>query len=89
MFNKRRNEIDIIENILDLSKNGAKKTEILYKSNMSFIQLNNYLNYMMDKNIIKEKTTNNDGSLTKKIYISTDKGKKLLSDITKIKSYFE
>lgn len=36
MANKRRSEIQIIGEILDLSKNGAKKTEILYQNNMSF-----------------------------------------------------
>ena len=33
---KRRSEIEIIGEILQLTKDGAKKTEILYKSNMSF-----------------------------------------------------
>ena len=51
MFNKRRSEIQIIGEILELSRYGAKKTEILYQSNMSFTQLQNYLSFLLEKNI--------------------------------------
>ena len=54
LLNKRRSEIQIIEEILDLSKKGAKKTEILYQSNMSFSQLKNYLSCLLEKNLIEE-----------------------------------
>ena len=89
MFDKRRSEFQIIGEILDLSKDGAKKTEILYKSNMSFVQLRNYLSFMIEKNIIKEKLTNKDRELSKKIYVNTDKGNNLLEDINRLKLYFK
>ena len=89
MFNKRRSEIQIISDILCLSKNGAKKTEILYKNNMSFSQLNNYLSVLLDKNIIEEIITQNNNGKYNKIYRTTENGNDLLDDINKIMMYFE
>lgn len=90
MFNKRRGEIEIIGEILDLSQKGAKKTEILYKNNMSFIQLNNYLSLLKKKEIIREDLVpNDDGQTLNSVYVTTEKGNHLLNDINKILSYFE
>ena len=90
MFNKRRGEIEIIGEILDISQKGAKKTEILYKNNMSFIQLNNYLSLLKKKEIIREDLVPNDGGQTlNSVYVTTEKGNHLLKDINRILSYFE
>lgn len=89
MFNKRRSEIQIIGNILDLTKDGAKKTEILYQSNMSFSQLKNYLSCLLEKNLIEEGTVLNGNGITSKMFINTEKGNNLLEDIHKIMIYFE
>jgi len=89
LVNKRRSEIQIIAEILDLSKKGAKKTEILYQNNMSFLQLQNYLTFLLDKNIIEETTAKNGNGTENKIYINTEKGNNLLDDIEKLFTYFE
>lgn len=47
MVNTRRSEIEIISKILDLSKSGAKKTEILYRGNLSYMQLQKYLPFLV------------------------------------------
>ena len=88
MFNNRRSEIEIIRDILSISNNGAKKTEILYRVNLSFNQLKNYLYYSLEKDIIEMKIIENNGN-NNKIYHTTNKGKKLLLDINKTLSYFE
>ena len=89
MANKRRSEIQIIGEILALSKNGAKKTEILYQNNMNFLQLQDYLKYLMEKDIIKETIISNDNGTVSKIFINTEKGNDLLENIDKILSYFK
>ncbi|MHA1194137.1 MAG: winged helix-turn-helix domain-containing protein [Promethearchaeota archaeon] len=89
MFNKRRSEIQIIGKILDISKNGAKKTEILYQNNMSFAQLQNYLSFLLDKSIIEENTVSNDNGSSNEIYVNTEKGNNLLEDINKLYKYFK
>ena len=87
MFNKRRSEIQIIEEILDISKKGARKTELLYKGNMSFLQLNNYLSYLIEKDIISEDIVSISNGYKSKMYTTTEKGKDLLEDITKVLTY--
>ena len=89
VFNKRRSEIEIVEEILDISRDGAKKTEILYKSNMSFSQLKNYLSCLLEKNLIEESMVLNGNGIPAKIYVNTEKGNDLLGDINKIMAYFK
>lgn len=90
MFNKRRNELEIMQNILNISLEGAKKTEILYKNNMSFSQLNNYLDFLMEKEIINlKKDEDENGKQKKTFYVTTKKGEDLLGEINSIMNYFE
>ena len=89
MFNKRRSEIQIIKEILDLSKNGAKKTEILYQGNMSFSQLQNYLSYLIEKKIIEENISYQQNGSRNKVYVTTKKGNDLLENINSLYSYLE
>lgn len=66
---KRRDKLCIIAEILEIAKEGTLKTQIMYKANLSFAQLNDYLKFMM-KIKLMEKLTNQG----KDIYVSTDKG---------------
>ncbi len=86
---KRRSEIEIIGEILDLSKEGAKKTEILYQSNMSFSQLQHYLSFLLEKNIVEENNIISDNGRSIKIYVTTEKGNNLLEKINNLYTYFE
>ena len=54
MVNNRRSELDIITEILNLSKEGSKKTDILYKGNLSYTQIQNYLPFLIDKDVLEE-----------------------------------
>lgn len=84
----RRSEFEIISKILDISKYGAKKTEILYKGNFSHTQLTSYLTFLINKDILEEKTKNDIGQNTK-YYIITEKGIEFLADINKTLSYLK
>jgi len=88
MVNRRRSELDIINEILKLSSNGAKKTEILYQGNLSYSQLQNYLLFLIEKDILEEKIIQKDNGKCK-IYIRTKKGDSLLENINKTLSYLE
>jgi len=88
MVNKRRSELDIINEILKLSRKGAKKTEILYQGNLSYSQLQNYLLFLLEKNILEEQIVNKENGQSR-IYKITKKGDDLLEDIGKTLSYFE
>jgi len=55
--------------ILEIAKEGTLKTQIMYKANLSFTQLHDYLKFMLNNNLITQ--TNREG---KEIYVVTKKG---------------
>jgi predicted transcriptional regulator len=55
--------------ILEIAKEGTLKTQIMYKANLSFTQLHDYLKFMLNNNLIAQ--TNHEG---KEIYVVTKKG---------------
>ncbi len=66
---KRRDKLCIIAEILEIAKDGTLKTQIMYKANLSFAQLNEYLKFMLKIQLIKKISEHN-----KEIYIATEKG---------------
>ena len=88
MVNNRRSEMEIIAEILTLSMNGSKTTELLYQGNLSYTQLKNYLPYLLEKNILEEGYVINNGN-TYRLYQVTEKGLNLLKDIKKILVHFD
>ncbi len=87
VFNNRRSEIEIIGEILTLSQDGARKTEILYQGNLSYTQLQGYLPFLLKKNILEENIVNNNGN-SYKLYKVTEKGLGVLEDIKRVLAYF-
>ena len=51
---KRRARHDIIIEVLQNAKGGAKKTSIMYKTNLSFFQLEKYLNALAKGGFLTE-----------------------------------
>jgi len=88
MVNNRRSELEIIAEILTLTENGAKTTEILYRGYMSYTQIKQYLPYLIKKDILEEQSTKNSNGHSK-TYTTTEKGRELLKDINKTLSYFK
>lgn len=86
--NNRRSEMEIIAEILSLSEDGARSTEILYKGYLSYTQLKKYISYLVKKEILSEQVTDN-GNGGSRMYYTTDKGKDLLKDINKTLAYFK
>ncbi|MEM2179060.1 MAG: winged helix-turn-helix domain-containing protein [Candidatus Methanomethylicaceae archaeon] len=75
---KNRNNIEIIANILEISKNGIKKTRIMYLAYLSFDLLKKYLNFLIDKNLLEY------NSIEKK-YKTTNKGMEFLKEYYELK----
>ena len=72
--NKRRDRLDIIAEILTIAKDGHLKTQIMYRANLSFAQLNEYLNFLTNMGLLeiqKETRKNN--------YFTTEKGDRYLN----------
>lgn len=70
---KRRSRLDIIADILDAAMNGSVKTRIMYNANVNFVQFNDYLECLLEAQLIRTITRRR-----KTIYKTTEKGKLLL-----------
>ena len=66
---KRRDKLYIISEILEIAKDGVLKTQIMYRANLSFTQLNDYLGFLLEIHLLEKIRRNG-----KDIYKSTEKG---------------
>ncbi len=76
---KRRDRLYIIAEILAIAKDGSLKTQIMYRANLSFAQLNEYLNFLLKKELLKVHTDER-----KTFYKTTSKGIKYLENYEEI-----
>jgi predicted transcriptional regulator len=76
----KRDKLEITRSILLICKDGAKKTEIVYKANLNFKNAEVYLKWLMEREmIIKEG----------KIYKITPKGSELLSNLQSASTFMD
>jgi len=66
---KRRDQLSIIANILENTRSGARKTKIMRTANLSFVQLTDYLTFLLDNGLIRLSSVGK-----KEVYIATIKG---------------
>lgn len=82
---RKRNKLQVIYDILKVinDKNGKiKPTHILYKSNLSYIMMKDYLSELIEKGLIKEQSFNG-----RKSYITTKKGIDYLEKFNMIQNF--
>ncbi len=84
MSRKRRDRLTIMAQILNIAREGTLKTQIMYRANLSFAQLNEYLSFLQKMKLLKVNTT--DGRI---IYKTTPKGFKYLENFAGIKELLE
>ena len=76
----KRDRLEIIRSILIICKNGSKKTEIVYKSNLNFKNGEAYLQWLIDRDLITKE---------EKFFKTTPKGVKLLSDLQSASAFLD
>ena len=74
---RRRSNIEIIADMLRVGENGAGKTEIMYSANMSYSQIQKYLEYLVNQGFVNRVNMDN----TMVAYQVTDSGLRLLKAI--------
>jgi predicted transcriptional regulator len=74
---RRRSNIEIIADMLRVGENGAGKTEIMYSANMSYSQIQKYLEYLVNQGFVNKVRMDN----TMIAYQVTGTGLKLLKAI--------
>lgn len=82
---RRRSNIEIIADMLRVGENGAGKTEIMYTANMSYSQIQKYLDYLVNQGFINKVNMDN----TMVAYQVTDSGFKLLKAIDNLMEMLE
>ncbi len=82
---QRRSNIEIIADMLRVGENGAGKTEIMYTANMSYSQIQKYLEYLVNQGFINKVNMDN----TMVAYQVTDSGLKLLKAIDTLMEMLE
>jgi len=65
----RRGRLSIIAKVLDVARRGAIKTQIMYGASLSFVQLNEYLSFLLDVNLLEIVENPN-----RTLYKTTNKG---------------
>jgi len=76
---KRRDRLYIIAEILVIARDRSLKTQIMYRANLSFAQLNEYLNFLIRRELLKRNMENG-----KTFYKTTAKGVKYLENYEEI-----
>ena len=71
----KRNRHQIISEILEICRNGANKTKIVYQANLNFRMVNPYLKVLIEKHLI---------NLDQGEYQTTPHGMNLLESINQV-----
>ena len=82
---RRRSNIEIIADMLRVGENGAGKTEIMYTANLSYSQIQKYLEYLVNQGFVTRVSLDN----TMIAYQVTENGLKLLKAIDTLMQMLE
>ena len=74
----RRSTLDIVGEILRLEQAG--KTQIMYQVNMSHVQVNRYLELLLERGLLEKVS----GRTRNPRYATTDQGRQVLSHIDEV-----
>jgi len=84
LFDNKRNEFEIIYEILFLANKEIKKTRLMYQTNMCYNHFSKYLKFLINNGLLEERFNNLEG----RVYITTEKGKRILEKITMVIEQF-
>ncbi len=68
-FWNRRDRLNIVAEIMEAAKGSQLKTRIMYRVNLSFSQVNEYLSFLTERGFVRVRVENR-----KKFYETTAKG---------------
>lgn len=75
--------MEIAAGILEIARNGSRKTRIMYLGNLSFDLLQKYLEMLVNYDLLEVQGGPD------KSYIATEKGKQFLEDYYELQKYSE
>jgi predicted transcriptional regulator len=81
-----RGWLEIIEFILSMCENGARKTHVMYRCNLNSKQINEYLNFLLDCGMLEKIQ---ERPISKRyIFKTTELGKKFISRYKQLAELF-
>ena len=80
----RRGRFEIIHDILTLCLKPVQKTYIMYQANLSYTQLQKYLEYLVQTELLELKSIEEDV-----LYLVTEKGLNLIENYKKLLNILE
>lgn len=83
-FSKRRGCLDIVAEVLDASYHTIRKTDLISQCNLSFTQLEKYLDLILDARLV---VVENDGR--RLLLKMSDKGKSFLEAYERLEALLE
>ncbi len=81
-----RSRIDIMANILQATADGAKKTHIMYQCNLSFRQLNAYLEFLTETSFVEKLTLKTENRDDFQMFMTTRKGREFIKAYHNLKA---
>jgi predicted transcriptional regulator len=79
-----RTRVEILASILGVAHDGALKTHIMYKANLSHKQLQRYLGFLMESNLLERVQDSDTGS---DYYRITERGVEFLKDYNRLSAH--
>jgi len=76
--------MDIVADILHVAVSGVRKTHIMYACNLSFRQLETYLNFLLDRRLLK--VVSEEEKTNREFFEITNKGQVLLNAYHNLKA---
>jgi predicted transcriptional regulator len=75
--------MEIAAGILEIARNGSRKTKIMYLGNLSFDLLQKYLDMLVRLSLLETR------SGPEKTYVATEKGRRFLDDFNELQKHAE
>ena len=79
LFSKKRDQLDIVNEILKVAKQGASKTRIMYNANLSFKGVTQYLSLLLENELLLKTQEG-----YKPVYYASEKGLTFLISYTQL-----
>lgn len=78
-----RKRVQIAADIIEIAKQGSRKTRIMYLGNLSFDLLQKYLDMLVNYDLLEVRGG------PEKSYVATEKGRRFLEDYQELRKYSE
>lgn len=75
---ERRSSMEIMVNILEEARSGINKTRLVYRTNLNFIVVQKYIDFLSEKGLIQTDQRPN------LVYVTTERGVQFLNEFTKL-----